>query len=266
MTLQPLGNITTSDRQPPTRMSIAFLLENQDKTEPIDLDGTGECCESVSMPSRMPAAHSSPWIPMCDRIEMHNTLFDTTLAQPDSPHYPYGHYPPQARSVEDNIDISSPSRGNASSSGIESFGYDYVSLSNDFFTSSHRPSSSVDRSEPYYHHRRHDYHARVDTSAEAPTREPHSARLSYNEEQKFFIMYHRIVKQLSWPDIEHKFAKLFCLRSKDGLTSAYYRIRGSWGMEQVLKNPARPEDDLGTIERKADRFSRAFLEKIGYFD
>jgi hypothetical protein len=79
-------------------------------------------------------------------------------------------------------------------------------------------------------------------------------------------MYYRMVKQLSWPEIEDKFAQLFYLRSKDGLTSAYYRIRGSWGMEQVLKNQARPEDDLGTIGRKAERFSRGFLEYIGYFD
>jgi hypothetical protein len=34
-------------------------------------------------------------------------------------------------------------------------------------------------------------------------------------------------------------------------------------MEQVLKNQARPEDDLDTIERKADHFSRAFPENIG---
>ena len=79
-------------------------------------------------------------------------------------------------------------------------------------------------------------------------------------------MYYRMVKKLSWPEIEHKFAKLFNLRSKNGLTAAYYRIRQSWGMEQVLNNPACPEDDLSTIERKADGFSRAFLESIGYLD
>jgi hypothetical protein len=37
-------------------------------------------------------------------------------------------------------------------------------------------------------------------------------------------------------------------------------------MKQVLKNQARPEDDLGTIVRKADRFSRGSLENISYFD
>jgi hypothetical protein len=266
MTPQPSGKITTSGRQPPTQMSIAFLLNNLEKTEPIDLDGTREYCNSVSMPLQMSVAHSSPRVPTSDQTEMDNTLFDTTSTHPDLPCHPYGHYPSQARSVEGDIDISSLSSGYASSSETESFDYYPVSLSNDWSTSFHQPPNSVDRSEPYYRHRWHDRHAQVYISAEAPKREPRSARPSYNEEQKFFIMYYRMVKQLSWPEIEDKFAQLFYLRSKDGLTSAYYRIRGSWGMEQVLKNQARPEDDLGTIRRKADRFSRGFLEYIGYFD
>jgi hypothetical protein len=266
MTLHPSGIITTSGRQPPTQMSIAFLLDNHEKTEPMDSDGTQECCDSVSMPSQMPVAFSSPRIPTSDQFEMNNTLFDTTLTQPDLPCRPYGHYPPEARNVRRDIEISSPSSGDVSRSGTESFGYDPVSLSNDLSTSFHQPSRSVDRSGPYNRHRCHNYHPQVYNTAEIPTREARSARPSYNEEQKFFIMYYRMVKQLSWPEIEDKFAQIFYLRSKDGLTSAYYRIRGSWGMEQVLKNQARPEDDLGTIERKADRFSRGFLEHIGYFD
>jgi hypothetical protein len=208
-------------------------------------------------------AHPSPWIPTCDQTETDNTLFDTTLAQPDLPHYPYGHYPWHVRSFESDTDISSPSSGHTSSSGTESFGYNPVSLSNDWSTSFHQPPSSVDRFEPYYRHRCHNYHPQVYNTAEIPTREPRSARSPYNEEQKFFIMYYRTVKQLSWPDIEDKSARLFNLCSKDGLTNAYNCIRGSWSMEQVLKNQARPEDDLGTIERKADGFSRGILENIG---
>jgi hypothetical protein len=49
MTPQPSGKTTTTGRQPPTRMSIAFLLDDQDKTEPIDIDGTREYCDRVSM-------------------------------------------------------------------------------------------------------------------------------------------------------------------------------------------------------------------------
>jgi hypothetical protein len=158
MTPQPPGKPTTTSRQLPTRMSIAFLLDDQDKTEPIDFDGTQECCDSVSMLSPMPIAHSSPCIPTRDQTEMDNTLFDTTLAQPDLPHHPCGHYPSQVCSVEGEIDISSPSSGHTSSSATESFGYDPVSLSNDWSTSFHQPPSSVDRFEPYYRHRCHNYH------------------------------------------------------------------------------------------------------------
>jgi hypothetical protein len=266
MTPQQSGKITTSGHQPSTQMSIAFLLNNQEKAEPIDSDGTQEYCDSVSMPLQMPVAFPSLRIPTSDQIEMDNTLFNTTLTQPDLPCRLYDHYPLQARNVEDDIDISSLNSGDASRSGTESSGYDLVSLSNDLSTSFQQPPSSVDRSEPYYGHRCHNHHPQVYNTGDIPKREPRSARPSYNEEQKFFVMYYRIVKRLSWPEIEDKFAQIFYLRSKDGLTSAYYRVRGSWGMEQVLKNQARPEDDLGTIERKADCFSRGFLEHIGYFD
>jgi hypothetical protein len=94
------------------------------------------------------------------------------------------------------------------------------------------------------------------------TREPRSTRPPYNEEQMFFIVHHRIVKKLSWPEIEDEFAKFFKLRSKSGLTSVYYRIRKSWGMEQVLKNQTRCGDDLDVVEKRADHLSRAFLENI----
>jgi hypothetical protein len=206
MTPQPSGKITTSGRQSPTQMSIAFLLNNQEKTKPIDSDRTLEYCDSVSMPSQIPVAFSSPRIPTSDQIELDNTLFDTTLTQPDLPCRPYGHYPPQARNVQGDIDISTPSSGDASSSGTESFGYDPVSPSNDLSTSFHQPPSSVDCSESYYGYRCHNYHPQVYNTRNISTRERRSARPSYNEEQKFFIMYYRMVKRLSWPEIEDKFA------------------------------------------------------------
>lgn len=58
-------------------------------------------------------------------------------------------------------------------------------------------------------------------------------RPSYTEEQKFFIMYHRIIRKLSWPKIETKFAAFFNIRTKDGLTSVYYRLRKDWGMKEA---------------------------------
>lgn len=63
----------------------------------------------------------------------------------------------------------------------------------------------------------------------------HPARPSYSEEQKFYIMYCRVIKEQSWPEIEGKFALFFRPRTKDGLTSVYYRIRKDWGMDEVLK-------------------------------
>jgi hypothetical protein len=35
---------------------------------------------------------------------------------------------------------------------------------------------------------------------------PHLARPSHNEEQKFFIIYYRVIKELSWPKSEDRFA------------------------------------------------------------
>jgi hypothetical protein len=70
-----------------------------------------------------------------------------------------GHCPPQARSVENTIDISGLSSGHASSIGTGSFGYDAVSLSNDLSTRFHDTSSGLGRSEPLYCHRCHNYHS-----------------------------------------------------------------------------------------------------------
>lgn len=266
MTLQPSGNITTSGHQPLTQMSIAFLLDHQDDVEPIDLAGTREYGDSIFVPSQVPVAHPSPWIPMSNHTETENTLLDVTLAQPGLPHCPYSKCLFRARSVKGDIDNSTPSSAHTLSSRTEILGYDPVSASNGWSASFHKPLNSIEYSEPYHCRHRRDYHAPVYMPADAPTCVPRFARPCYNEEQKFFIMYYRLVERFSWPEIEERFAILFNLRSKDGLTSAYYRIRRSWGMEQVLKNRARPEDDLSTIERKASRFSRAFLENIGYFD
>lgn len=71
-----------------------------------------------------------------------------------------------------------------------------------------------------------------DNSQDWSMRQPRAPRPTYTEEQKFFIMYSRIIRTRSWPDIEDDFTKTFPLsagqRSKGGLTSVYYRIRRSW--------------------------------------
>jgi hypothetical protein len=66
--------------------------------------------------------------------------------------------------------------------------------------------------------------------AGSPQRILRPARPSYTDEQRFSIMYYRIVWEHSWPEIEDEFARLFNLRTKDALTSVYYRIRKMWGM------------------------------------
>jgi hypothetical protein len=103
--------------------------------------------------------------------------------------------------------------------------------------------------------------------AESLARIPRPARPSYNEEQKFFIMYYRVIKELSWPEIEDKFATFFNLRIEHGLTSVYYRTRQNWGMDGVLKTGLDGSmGDRGRVESKAAHFSREFLTKLGYFD
>jgi len=61
--------------------------------------------------------------------------------------------------------------------------------------------------------------------ARSPPRVLRPARPPYTDEQKFSIMYYRIVQEYSWPGIEDEFARLFNLRTKDALTSVYYRTR-----------------------------------------
>jgi hypothetical protein len=68
-------------------------------------------------------------------------------------------------------------------------------------------------------------------TSRSPRWPPRPLRLPHTEEQKFFIMYHRIIKELSWSEIKDKYASSFDSRSEDGLTSGYYRIRDSWNME-----------------------------------
>ena len=93
-----------------------------------------------------------------------------------------------------------------------------------------------------------------------------TARPPYTEEQKFFIMYNRIIKELSWPEIEDKFESHFDSRSGDGFTSVYYRSRKDWGMEKVLKTKAGSSSDRTKVEARATYFSKDFLEKLEYFD
>jgi len=101
--------------------------------------------------------------------------------------------------------------------------------------------------------------------AESPQRIFRPARPSYTDEKRFSIMYYRIVRGLSWPEIEVEFAKFFNLRTKDGLTSIYYRIRKMWAMDKVLDTEINSMSDRSRVESEASRFSSEFLMDLGYF-
>ena len=108
---------------------------------------------------------------------------------------------------------------------------------------------------------------RSDTSRviEPVRRVPRPARPSYSQEQKFFIMYHRVIMRKSWEELGDLFRELFGLRTKDGLNSVYYRVRHDWGMKQVLDSCAEDsEADRMKVEEIATMVSRDFLQKIGY--
>ncbi|KAK3629880.1 hypothetical protein LTR56_017775 [Elasticomyces elasticus] len=106
-----------------------------------------------------------------------------------------------------------------------------------------------------------------ETSEAMSTRAP---RPSYSEEQRFFIMYTRVVLCWSWQDIELGYGRLFGqdavgLRSRGGLTSVYYRIRRRWGLEEVLKTaPETSQADKLEVQRRANWLQPDFLMQIGY--
>ncbi|PIA97277.1 hypothetical protein CB0940_05750 [Cercospora beticola] len=94
---------------------------------------------------------------------------------------------------------------------------------------------------------------------------PRPSRLSYREEEKFFVIYARIVRQDSWPEIACTFEKLFGTRTKGGLTSIYYRVRQEWGLTKVLEHsPGYCAVDRREVEKRATDLSYEFLLRIGY--
>jgi hypothetical protein len=102
--------------------------------------------------------------------------------------------------------------------------------------------------------------------AGSPPRVLRPARPSYTEEQRFFVVYYRIVRELSWLEIEVEFASIFNLRTKDALTSIYYRIRRMWGMDGVLDTDRPSMGDRNRVESEASRYSRDFLMDPDYSD
>jgi len=90
------------------------------------------------------------------------------------------------------------------------------------------------------------------------------ARPSYTEEQKFFIVYYRLIRKFSWREIGVQYAEFFNSRNEDGLTSVYYRTRDDWGMGLVRESEIASESDRGIVEERASNFSKKFLKDLGY--
>lgn len=92
-----------------------------------------------------------------------------------------------------------------------------------------------------------------------PSRPPYSTLM------KFFIMYMRVVRELSWQEIKRKFNSFFCTnRTLGGLTCEYYRTRQEYGMKKVASPDYRMEEDRDIIKYKSTIYSHEFLEAIRF--
>lgn len=91
-----------------------------------------------------------------------------------------------------------------------------------------------------------------------------SARPTYDAEQKFFIMYCRLIKDMSWERIEPDFKAAYSSRTVDGLTSVYYRIRRDWSMGKVKEDSTSRDKDIAVVRRRASGYSKEFLSSIGF--
>ncbi|KAI6914225.1 hypothetical protein KC318_g701 [Hortaea werneckii] len=96
-----------------------------------------------------------------------------------------------------------------------------------------------------------------------------ASRPPYSEQQKFFIAYMLIIKHKSWAQIGEEYAVCFRAgtspRSKEGLTSVYYRVRKEWGLSHV--NEAVVETsilDRWMVHSTAYNFDAHFLDHMGY--
>lgn len=88
-------------------------------------------------------------------------------------------------------------------------------------------------------------------------------RPPYSNSEKFFIMYMRVVRGLSWQEIKRRFNFFFCTnRTHGGLTCEYYRTRQEYGMKKVASSDDRMEEDRDIIEYKSTIYSHEFLKAI----
>lgn len=100
---------------------------------------------------------------------------------------------------------------------------------------------------------------------EPATRKSRPSRLPYSNSEKFFIMYMRVVRGLSWQEIKKKFNFFFCTnRTHGGLTCEYYRTRQEYGMKKVASSDDRMEEDRDIVEYKSTIYSDEFLKAVRF--
>ena len=290
MTLQQPVAFSASGRQQHHKMSIAFLAGQANE----DTEMSDSCYAPAPAPASVPVAAPTFQMPCYQQDGPRTPITLPSLRLDGSPYSNGSYSAPQLPRIGSFSSINSFSSAHSANSWGSNASY--PSTANSSFSSintspvkrhdsiwdnesnasaassatsyhSSNSFSSINVPHPHHHHHHHHQPAHSSMVAEPLARIPRPARPSYSEEQKFFIMYYRVIKELSWPEIEDKFASFFNLRTKDGLTSVYYRIRKNWGMEEVLKTgPDGSMGDRGKVESKAAHFSREFLTNLGYFD
>ena len=91
------------------------------------------------------------------------------------------------------------------------------------------------------------------------------SRPPYSNPEKFFIIYMRVMRKLSWQEIKRKFNSFFCTnRTLGGLTCEYYRTRQEYGMEEVASSDDRMEGDRDIVKEKSTIYSHEFLEAVRF--
>jgi hypothetical protein len=88
------------------------------------------------------------------------------------------------------------------------------------------------------------------------------ARPWYTKEQKFFIVYSRVVRSLDWNQIEHDFKAAYRSRAVRGLNSVYYRMRKEWDIGKVKDECASRDKDKAIVLRQALRSPEELLRSI----
>jgi hypothetical protein len=91
-----------------------------------------------------------------------------------------------------------------------------------------------------------------------------SARIRYGLEEKFFIMYRRHVKYMTWEQIRNDFEAAYRSLTVNGLNCVYKRIRRDWAMSKVKNDSVGREQDKRVVLNFASSFSNQILSSIGF--